>query len=244
MHSHLAIGDRNFGNVRRVTFKSKMHRDAAPHALRQRFTPSRFLGGQIEHAKIARLFLQQLPPELVRIFLRQRGQFIHETLNRKRSMRMPHRTQPLHGHSDFRLMTFDRHIRNRIRKIVNTLNRRGIIGLPLHHHRRERSAFHNRLPNEARSPTDRIAARINAAFDRMQKCGTIPTALHIVFARPNYFDRSASRFRDVRRFHHKVRLRIRPASKASTEKSRVQLNFFGWQPRDSRRVRAVHRLKL
>ena len=71
MHPNLAVRHRNFGHMRGITPKSKVHRNPAPHPFRQRLIPSRFLCGEIEHAEMPRLFQQKLAPELVRIFLRE-----------------------------------------------------------------------------------------------------------------------------------------------------------------------------
>jgi hypothetical protein len=66
-----------------VTAESEVHRDSAAHALRKFLTPIRFLRREIEHAQITRLFLQQRAPELVRIFLREPGEFIDETCSKQ-----------------------------------------------------------------------------------------------------------------------------------------------------------------
>src|SRR5258708_9160443 len=124
--------------MRRVTAEGKMHGDAAPHSLWQRLVPSGLLRGEIEHAEMPGLLLQKSAPELVRILLRQCGQFVHKTFDCEGGMRMPDGTQPLHWDVHFSLMRFHRYVWNGIWKVVYPFDGHGIVLLALHHHRSKR----------------------------------------------------------------------------------------------------------
>src|SRR6202030_502909 len=80
----------------------------------------------------------------------------------------------------------------------------------------------------------------------MQKCGPVPTTLHIIFARPHhlYFGWSPDRLGDVNCFHDEVRLRIGATAETATEKSSVQLHLLIGETSDFCGVGAVDGLKL
>ena len=121
-----------------VAAEGKVHGDSPAHALWKRLAPSRFLRREIEHSQISRLLHQQIAPELVGIFLRERREFVNEALCRERGVRVSHGAQPLHGNVDVHLVRFDGEIWDRVGKIVNAFDGCRIVLLSLHHHGFER----------------------------------------------------------------------------------------------------------
>src|ERR1700736_5168274 len=114
-------------------------------------------------------------------------------------------------------MRFDSQVRNLIRKIVTPLDGCRIVFLSLHHHALEHCSRHYRLTDEPRSPTDWITARIDAADNGMKERRAIPTALHVIFARPHHLHWSSRSLCHMNRFHHEVRLRRSPTPEPSTQ---------------------------
>ena len=80
----------------------------------------------------------------------------------------------------------------------------------------------------------------------MQKCRAVPAALHIVFARPYHlnFRRGCDSFGYVDSLHHKVRLRIGTAAKASAKEGRVKLHFLIRESGGFRSIGTIDGLKL
>src|SRR6266705_6267696 len=123
-------------------------------------------------------------------------------------------------------MGFDRHVRNLIRKIVNALNRCRIVFLPLHEHALEHCPRHYRLTDQPRSPTDWVTATVDTADNGVEEGWAIPTALHVVFARPHHLYWNSRSLCHMNCFHHKVRLRRSPTSEPSTQEGGMNLHIL------------------
>ena len=159
------------------------------------------------------MFAQQCSPEFTGIFFCQPGKFVNETFGSEAGVRMSYRPPPLHRNIHFRLLIFNRQVGNLIRQIVGAFDRRGVVALG--HHRLEGRPRHDGLPDQPRSPDHRVSAGINTAGDGVQICRAVPAAVHVVFARPNHFDRSARGFGHVHRLHHEIGLRIGAPAESS-----------------------------
>src|SRR5947209_6759668 len=186
---------------------------------------------------------QQRTPELVRILVREGCEFVNETLRGEAGVRVSNRSPPLNGHANLGLMRFDRQVRNLIGKIVNTLDGCRIVFLSLHHGF-EGSACHYRLTHQPRSPTHWVTARINTTNNGVEKGGAIPTALHIVFARPQDLHWNSRRLCHMNGFHHEVRLGSSPTPEPSTQKGGMDLNLLIRKACGFGCGRTVHRLEL
>src|SRR5207245_10246698 len=141
------------------------------------------------------------------------------------------------------LCRLDSQIQKLLRKIVNTFNECRVIFFSLHH-AFEGSSGHDRLPHQARSPTVWATARVHSTNNGVKKGGTIPTALHIVFARPNHLDWSSRSLCHMNAFHHEVRLRSGPTAKPSAQKRGMDLHLLVRKACGLGCGRTVHRLEL
>src|SRR5439155_9271509 len=101
----------------------------------------------------------------------------------------------------------------------------GVIFLSLHH-AFEGSSGHDRLPHQARSPTDWATARVDSTNNGMEKRRTIPTALHIVFARPHHLYWNSRSLRHMNSFHHEIRLGRCPTTEPSTQECGMNLHLL------------------
>src|SRR5205814_6838293 len=124
-----------------------------------------------------------------------------------------------------------------------TLDGCGIISLSFHH-RFEGSSRHDRLTHEPRFPTNRITARVDATNNGVKKGGTIPTALHVVFARPNHLDWSSRSLCYMNGFDHEVGLRSSPTAKSSAKEGGVDLDLLCRKSCCLRCGRTIHCLEL
>ena len=77
-----------------------MHGDAAATARRQCSTPARLVGGEFQHAQVARMIAQQGAAKLERILCSGGGQLIDKGLHGEGRVRGTHRAPPLHRYRD------------------------------------------------------------------------------------------------------------------------------------------------
>src|SRR5437660_6756163 len=141
-------------------------------------------------------------------------------------------------------MRFDRQVRNLIRKIINTLHGCRIVFLSLHHYALEHCSRHYRLTDQPRSPTDRVTASVDTTDNGVEEGWAIPTALHVVFARPHYLYWSSHSLCHMNRFHHRVRLRRSPTAEPSTQEGGMDLDLLIRKACGLGCGRTVHRLEL
>ena len=129
-------------HMRQERGKRILHRNAAPHARRQLFTPAGFFRRQVQHRQRARILLQQRTPVLNRILSRRGRAFIHKPFHHKHVVRGPHAAPPGGCHPR-RLMAHILHLHRRqiVGRLCRPLHRIGI-QLPLHP--RRQPARHHR----------------------------------------------------------------------------------------------------
>src|SRR5439155_16444298 len=152
-------------------------------------------------------------------------------------------TAQFNRHPDTCIMRFDRHVRNPIRKIVNALEGCVVIFFALPH-AFEGSSRHYRLTHQSRFPTDWVTARVDTTNNGMEEGGAIPTALHVVFARPYHLYRSSRSLCHMNGFDHKVGLRSGPTAKPSTQEGGMDLDLLRRKACDLGGGCTVHRLEL
>src|SRR5207253_4709215 len=92
--------------------------------------------------------------------------------------------------------------------------------------------------------SDRVTTRIDAANDGMEKRRAIPTALHIVFARPHDLHWNSRSLCHMNGFHHEVRLGSSPTPEPSTKKGGMDLDLLVGKACGLGCGRTVHRLEL
>src|SRR6185369_3938966 len=244
MHPDLAVRDGDFSHLCVIAPKCKVHCNTPPTAFRQGLTPTCFLSGKIKYREMPRMLHQQSTPELVRILAPEGGEFVNETLSSEASVRVSHRPPPLNRHADLGLVRFDRQVRNLIRKIVNALDRCGIVCLSLHHHGLEHCPRHDRLTYQPRSPTDWVAARIYTTDNGMEESRGIPAALHIVFAGPDGLYWNSRSLGHINGFDHEVGLRRGSTAESTAQICGVDLDFLIRKAGGLGRGGTVHCLEL
>src|SRR6202790_4155021 len=141
-------------------------------------------------------------------------------------------------------MRFDSQVRDLIRKIVAALDGCRTVSLSLHLHAPEFCSRHYRLTDQPRSPTDRVTASVDTTDNGVEEGWAIPTALHVVFARPHHLYWSSRSLCHMNRFHHEVRLRRSATTEPSTQEGGMDLDLLIWKAGGLGCSRTVHRLEL
>src|SRR5262245_61998126 len=116
----------DFADLGKITAHSKLNRDSAAHARRERIAPSSLLDSEIEHAEPARRFAEQSTAEFDGVFLRCRGQLVDKALDHEDIMRRADAAPPAGreaGGLDANVVHQD--VRNRIRQLF----RRSVDGI-------------------------------------------------------------------------------------------------------------------
>ncbi len=132
-----------------------------------------------------------------------------------------------------------------VRRICRALDR-GAVHAVFDHHRRERCALEDRLPDDRLPPGHRSAVASQSDAQPVHPHRPVVAAPHVVFARPDGLDRraAAGRLHHVDGLRNEVARRRGPPAKPAAEEHRVDLHLLRFQARDLRGVGLVHGLEL
>ena len=194
MHLDLvAVGDRDFGRPCDITGIAHMLRDAAKHALRRRLVPADLLGDGIEHGQMLRMLGHQLAPERDRILAHRMRQFVHETFEidrvvididaapeSRRDVGIAHRMLD----QQIRYRISDRMLAARIETLECGL-------IHAVHQCLGAQAEQDRLSRQPDLQRGQIVVGIEGAGQFALRDRVIHAVLHVLFARPQQFDRGA-----------------------------------------------------
>ena len=194
MHLDLAaVGHRDFGGAGDIAAVAHDLRDAAIDALRRRLAPADLLGDGIEHGKVLWMLRHQLAPELHGVLPDRMRQLIHEAFHVDR-VRIDVDAAP-EARRDVRIAhgMLDQQVRHGVadRKIpagIEALERGGILAVL---QRRRPDRVQDGLARQAEMQRRQIVVGIERAGQFALGDRMIGAVLHVVFARPQQFDRRA-----------------------------------------------------
>ena len=161
---------------------------------------------------------QQVPSQLIRIFVALGGEFINEALEEKAVLRRAHRTPEAHGNSRFRQLIIDQDVGNCVRHGVTNFHAPGV---EIVFQRAE--APHDRGTCNPVHPHGRPAIGIETRGELRVRGRAVEIMLDIVFARPRHLYRLARGFRNLDGVGDVVR--FKPPPKSSAEKRGMHKDF-------------------
>ena len=163
-----------------------------------------------------------LQQEILRIAARRRGQLGHERLDRERMGNVRDRPEPADPRVGDRLRVLDANVGNRERHVDDAhaeLERRLVLCLDV-------EGRDDRGRHGAMQPRDRLALRVDAGLEMLDRHRVVIGVVQIVVARPRHLDGLAvDGLRQHRRLDAEVRLGLAP--EAATQQGDVHGDIVG-----------------
>ena len=191
------------------------------------------------------MLAQECAAQRQRILASGARDLVKEALGGERRVGRPHRAPPLHGHGQLWRMELEQPVGNRVRQVGRAFDR-GLVDAVLHHHRLERRAGEDRLPDDRVAPGDELALRIEARLERVVVHRAVVARAHVVLASPDELHRGAAldRLGDGRGFQEVIRVRVGAPAEAAASIEHVELHLLGTQVEELPEHHLVHRLEL
>ena len=199
VHLDIATIDRDFGDLSHVSTIAFHQRDAQCTACRQFLAPACFVSSDLQHVRKARLFAEQLHTVLDWIFTSSVCQLVHERFVSEAVHGVRHSAQVTNtdaGVMDDQIVRCVWHI---VRRNC-CLNHEWIQGV----FRQTEQHLSDRLRADLMLDRNWLARCVQTTFDTVQALRTIPVVLHVVFTRPQNFDRTTRCLRQLSSLHHEV----------------------------------------